>query len=132
MKKKRRTLLTIKGRNDSNNKNANNVVVNEDVITISCADIEKDSRVDMSECEHYLSNNGNEVDPLPSSKDKENEASKAESHSKEDATLAVTEPEKQLKSVEFTNAVGEWNNAKREPILEKYFIRCCFSNEYRK
>lgn len=129
MKKKRRTLLTIRGRDESINKNESSVVVNNDDGNIVCADIAKQSQVDQSENESIGTNLGQEEISIPSRREVENETSKTEAHSQDSLTVPIPNPDKH---VEFASAISEWKDMKQESAREKYFIRCCFSKEYRK
>ena len=56
MKKKRRNLLTIRGRDEDINKNESSGVVNNDDVNIVCTDMVKQSQVDKNENENIGTN----------------------------------------------------------------------------
>ncbi len=129
MKKKRRNLLTIRGRDEDINKNESSGVVNNDDVNIVCTDMVKQSQVDKSENENIGTNLGQDEISIPSTKEIKSETSKTEAHSQDSSTVAIPTPDKQ---VEFASVISKWKERKQESTREKYFIRCCFSKEYRK
>ena len=65
MKKKRRNLLTIRGRDEDINKNESSGVVNNDDVNIVCTDMVKQSQVDKSENENIGTNLGQDEISIP-------------------------------------------------------------------
>ena len=128
MKKKRRTLLTIRGRDDSTPNKDSWAVADNDEMNIDNIDKSKHIQVSQREKESVEADQEQEERSILS-RMVENESSGMKSHFQDGSTAPIPKPEIH---VNFGSEISEWKDMKQESAREKYFVRCCFSNEYRK